>query len=128
VTASVFAVTLVVALATADATGWAQNFGAARWTDPYVRVDWQSGQTRQGQPTIWGRVHNVNGNAITRVRLAVEELSPSGSVASTTIGYVDDTISPLGDTYFEVRVPRAGAQYRVTVLHFELLPEAGAGR
>jgi hypothetical protein len=125
---AVFAVALVAALALADASGWAQNFGAARFTDSYVRVDWQLGQNRKGQPVVWGRVHNVRGITVTRVRLAVDELSASGAVASTTTGYVDSPIGAHGNVYFDVRVPRADAQYRVTVLHFELLPDAGSGR
>jgi hypothetical protein len=118
----------VAALSLAGPSVSAQNgFGTARSIDSYVQVDWQPGQTRKGAPIISGRAHNLHGMPIARVRLAVQELSPSGGVASTTTGYVDGPIAPLGDVYFEVRVPRANTQYRVTVLHFELLTDPGVG-
>jgi hypothetical protein len=94
-------------------------------SERYLRVEWGLGQTRSGAPAISGRVVNLYGEAIGNVRLAIEEMDAEGRVLSTTIGYVDGLVPGLGQSYFDIRVPRAGASYRVRVLFFDLFIDPG---
>ena len=108
----------------APAVGWAQNFGSASKDEQYLRVEWQPGQTRRGAPTVWGHVHNVYGELIGSVKLSIQEVDGAGSPVSTTVGYVDGVIQPKSSVYFETRVPRPDAQYRVSVLSYTIFPRA----
>lgn len=44
----------------------------------YFRVESQSGPGRDGQPTVWGYIHNERGLGNARVRILVETLDASG--------------------------------------------------
>ncbi len=100
-------------------SGWAQNFGATA-REPYIRLEWQLGSGRRGAPLVTGFVYNNYGEPLANVRLSIEEVDASGGTVSRTIGYVDGLVPPKGRLYFETSVPRAGAAYRVTILHFDL--------
>lgn len=91
----------------------------------YLRIDWRLDQTPAGAPVIAGHVVNLYGEPIGNVRLAIEELDARGEMVSTTIGYVDGLVVGLGQSYFEIRVPRAGVPYRVRVLFFDLFIDPG---
>jgi hypothetical protein len=94
-------------------------------SERYLRLEWRLEQTRAGTPIIAGQVVNLYGEPITNVRLAIEEMDAQGQVVHTTIGYVDGIIPGLGQSYFEIRVPRAGVPYRVRVLFFDLVIDPG---
>lgn len=127
-TRAVLAAALLSALALAPPPGsavHAQALGSRSTHEHDVRLEWQTGQTRRGIPTVWGYVHNVSGGSLGNVRLSIQEIDAGGRPVSTTIGYVDGAIAPRGYAYFEVRVPRPATQYRVTVLHYDLLADPG---
>jgi hypothetical protein len=104
----------------------AQTPAARQPGDQHVRVEWQPGQSRRGLPTVWGHVHNLYGGPVGNVRLSIQEIDAGGRALSTTIGYVDGVIPPTGYAYFEIRVPRAATEYRVIVLHYDLITGAGS--
>ena len=106
-------------------SGWAQDSGATA-REPYIRVEWQAESGRRGAPLGSGFVYNNYGEPLTNVRLSIEEIDTRGSTVSRTIGYVDGLVPPKGRLYFETSVPRAGAAYRVTILHFDLFIYPGS--
>ena len=119
---------LAAALLSAPVLGGAadaQSLGSRQAHEQYLRLEWQPGQTRRGLPTVWGYVHNVSGGSLGNVRLSIQEIDDGGRPVSTTVGYVDGVIAPRSYAYFEVRVPRPATQYRVTVLHYDLLVDPG---
>ena len=125
---AVVAAALLFALAPAVPPGdglRAQALGSRQAHDQSLRLEWQPGQTRRGLPTVWGYVHNVSGNSLGNVRLSIQEVDAGGRPVNTTVGYVDGVIGPRGYAYFEIRVPRPAMQYRVTVLHYDLLVAPG---
>jgi len=125
---AVLVAALLSALAPALSTGGAvhaQTLGSRQAHEQYLRLEWQPGQTRRGLPTVWGYVHNVSGGSLGNVRLSIQELDAGGRPVNATVGYVDGVIAPRGYAYFEVRVPRPATQYRVTVLHYDLLADPG---
>ena len=77
---------------------------------------------------MWGYVHNVHTGALGNVRLSIEEIDAAGRALSATPGYVDGVIAPGSYAYFEVRVPRAATQYRVTVFQYDVLVDPGGNR
>jgi hypothetical protein len=123
---AVLAAALLSALAPGDAVR-AQPLGSRQAHEQYLRLEWQPGQTRRGLPTVWGYVHNASGSSLGNVRLSIQELDAGGRPVSTTVGYVDGVIGPRGYAYFEIRVPRPAMQYRVTVLHYDLVVAPGGG-
>ena len=104
----------------------AQSPEARQPGDQHVRVEWQPGQSRRGLPTVWGHVQNLYGGSVGNVRLSIQEIDADGRAVSTSVGYVDGVIPPKGYAYFEIRVPRAATDYRVTVLHYDLFTGAGS--
>ena len=94
--------------------------------EQHLRLEWQPGQTRRGLPTVWGYVHNLAGSSLGNVRLSIQEIDAGGRAVAPTIGCVDGIVPPKGYAYFEIPVPRAATQYRVTVLHYDLFVDAGS--
>ncbi len=86
----------------------------------HFRVEWQVAPRRDGRPELSGYVNSSHGLAASDMRLLVETLDGSGQVVARTLGYVDSLVPPFGRTYFTVRLPTAGASYRVTVTSFFL--------
>lgn len=115
---------LVVALSLAAGAAHGQSPGARQAGEQHLRLEWQPGQSRRGLPTVWGYVHNLYGGSLGNVRLSIQEVDAAGRAVSTTVGYVDGVIPPKGYAYFEIRVPRPAAEYRVTVLHYDLFTGA----
>ena len=56
--------------------------------DARIRLDWEAGVTRRGQPVIRGYVINDHGRPAADVRLLVESLDASGAVVGRAIGFV----------------------------------------
>jgi hypothetical protein len=113
------AATLAVApLGVGVGPGWAQSapvpFGQ------YFRVEWEVAGGRDGRPELSGYVYSSHGLAASNMRLQVETLDAAGQTVARTVGYVDTLVPPFGRTYFTVRLPAAGASYRVTVTSFFL--------
>ena len=97
-------------------------------TKNYIELEWQLGQTRRGVPVVWGYVHNIYGEPIGNVRLAVEETDAAGRAVGRTIVDVYGIVPPKGTAYFEARVPRADVTYRIVVLRFDLMIHPGQGQ
>ena len=53
----------------------------------YFRVESQSGPGRDGQPTVWGYIHNERGLGNARVRILVETLDTSDKSIAQEIAY-----------------------------------------
>jgi len=113
------ALAVVVATLTAASTvAQAQSYGVYG-AEQFFTLEWAAGQSR-GRPVISGYVTNHYGFGARNVRLQVEALDADGKVVDTTIGYVPSDVPPLeGRAYFEVRLPQAGAAYRVRVLSWD---------
>ncbi len=93
---------------------WAQSITPTN-AYKYFRVEAQSGPGRDGQPTVWGYIHNERGLGNARVRILVETLDDSGKAIAQEIDYVDSEVILFGRGYFEVRPKTPGPGYRVTV-------------
>jgi len=87
--------------------------------DSRLRLDWEIGQTRSGQPLISGYIYNDYGRAANNVRFLVETLDPSGRIIDRTLGFVPGSVPVFGRRYFDVPLKRPGASYRITVTAFE---------
>ena len=110
---------VVLAMAAILAVGPGQGPAAAAITpsgiDARIRLDWEAGTTRRGQPVIEGYVLNDYGRPAANVRLLVETLDGSGAVVAHTVGFVHGLVHHNDRTYFEVPLKASGASYRVTV-------------
>ncbi len=92
-----------------------------------LRADWDVTVAKSGKPVVSGYIHNGRPYGVARMRLLIESLDDKGQVAAKTVGYVDTGMGPFGRTYFEVRVDRPGAAYRVSLLNVDWMLE-GRGR
>lgn len=92
------------------------TYGADR---SFPVVDWQV-ERRGGSALVSGHILNDTGFAAQRIRVRVEEVDAAGQVVTMSIGYVPGMLTPASRGYFEVPVAAASAQYRVSVLSFDL--------
>lgn len=81
----------------------------------YLRIEFQSGLDRRGQPTVWGYIYNERGLGNARVQILIESLDASGKPIAQEVDYVDSEVVLFGSRYFEARPKTPGASYRVTV-------------
>jgi hypothetical protein len=110
--------------------GWSPTWAFASAQVPtrnYLELEWQVGQTRSGAPLVWGYVHNIYGEPIGNVRLAVEETDAAGRGVGRTVVDVYGIVPPKGTAYFEARVPKAESKYRIVVLRYDLVIHPGSG-
>ena len=112
-------VLLVLALVLGAGSSPATAVMAPSGIDPRLRLDWEAGQTRGGQPTVTGYIYNDYSRVANHVLLLVESLDASGQVIGRTIGFVQGIVPVLNRSYFVVAVKTPGASYRVTVTSFE---------
>lgn len=84
-----------------------------------LRLDWEAGYTRGGQPVVTGYIYNDYGRSANNVRLLVESLDASGQVIDRAFGFVTGIVPVFNRNYFDVPLKTAGASYRVTVTSFE---------
>ena len=108
---------LLAALAAAPPVARAQTYGVYG-AEQFFTLEWSPGQTH-GRPVISGYVANRYGLAARNMRLLIEALDADDKVVDTTIGYVPFDVLPGSRSYFEVRLPRAAAGYRVRVLSWD---------
>lgn len=120
------AVVVALTMALAVSAGWAQGFGSAT-PERYFRVETESGQRRSGRPVVRGYIYNDGPQAAGRVQLAVESLDAAGQVINRSILPLDGIVPAFNRLYFDIRVPTAGASYRVGVYYYEWLKGGGAG-
>ena len=92
-----------------------------------LRADWDVTVAKSGKPVVSGYIHNGRPYGVARMRLLIESLDDSGQVVGKTVGYVDTGMGPFGRTYFETRVDKPGAAYRVVLLNVDWILE-GRGR
>ena len=118
------ALVLLLAMGLAVSAGWAQGFGSAT-PERYFRVEAEGGQDRSGRPVVRGYIHNDNGQAAGRVQLAVESLNAAGQVINRSTLPLDGIVPAFNRLYFDIRVPTAGASYRVSVYYYEWLKGGG---
>ena len=112
--ASLVTLASLMTLALSRRPAQAQAFGGSQ-PGSDIRVEWEAGTTRRGQPAVTGYVHNERGLIATNVRLLIESLDGAGQVVGRQVGFVDGGVPVKGRSYFEVRVNTPGASYRVTV-------------
>ena len=112
-------VLLVLALVLGAGSAPAIAVMAPSGIDSRLRLDWEAGQTRSGQPVVTGYIYNDYTRVANRVLLLVESLDASGQVIGRAFGFVQGIVPILNRSYFDVAVKTAGASYRVTVTSFE---------
>lgn len=120
------ALMVALAMGLAVSTGWAQGFGSAT-PERYFRVEAEGGQGRGGRPVVRGYAYNDGAQAAGRVQLAVESLDAAGQVINRSILPLDGIVPAFNRLYFDIRVPTAGASYRVSVYYYEWLKGGGSG-
>jgi len=125
--ALVLAMAAILALGPIGMPAPAAAVSAPSEIDPRIRLDWEAGTKRGGQPVIQGYVYNDYGRPAIDVHLLVETLDASGAVAARTIGFVVGTIQFNDRIYFEVPLKVTGASYRVTVTSFDWKGGGGGG-
>src|SRR5262245_4414241 len=117
---------LALAIGPAGTAGWAQGFGSAT-PERYFRVEAEGGgEDRSGRPAVRGHVYNDSPKAAGRVQLAVESLDATGQVINRSLLPLDGIVPAFNRLYFDIRVPTAGASYRVTVYSYEWLKGGGS--
>ena len=117
----------VLALATLGPSGPAAALSATATVDSRIRLDWQVGTGRGGQPIILGYVYNDYGRPASDVVLYVESVDGSGAVVGHTYGFIRGVVQNMDRAYFEVPVQKAGASYRVSVTQLDWKAGGGAG-
>lgn len=125
--ALVLAMAAILALGPIGMPAPAAAVSAPSGIDPRIRLDWEAGTKRGGQPVIQGYVYNDYGRPAIDVHLLVETLDASGAVTARTIGFVVGTIQFNDRIYFEVPLKVTGASYRVTVTSFDWKGGGGGG-
>ena len=107
------------------------TLAAAQMVSPalesYVRVEWAVDQQRSGRPRVTGYAHNARDTSAVNVKLLVEALDSSGHVVGSTLATVYGEVPSRNRSYFEVRVPTAGASYRVSVRSVDWRSCGGGG-
>jgi hypothetical protein len=119
-TRAVLLTTMLLALTTT--LGWAQNF-ASPAAAPF-RLEWQAASARNGRAVLRGYVYNLHTMRAENVRVRVEQLDGASRAPAPRFTFVTGTIGFGERGYFEVAVPAADANYRVTVESFD---RAGCG-
>jgi len=117
---------VALAMGLTVSTSWAQGFGSSE-PDRFFRVEAEGGQSRRGHPVVRGYVYNNNGQAAGRVQLAVESLDAAGQVINRSILPLDGIVPAFNRLYYDIRVPTAGASYRVSVYYYEWFKGGGSG-
>ncbi len=88
--------------------------------DRFFKLDWQVSQ-RHGRPVVNGYLVNSSPYRVTKIRLLVDALSPTGEVVGQQVSWVGGgDVGPFSRVYFEVPAPRDGSStYRVRVFTFD---------
>jgi hypothetical protein len=95
--------------------------------ESYVRVEWTVDQPKSGRQRVTGYAYNARDSAAVNVQLLVEALDSSGHVVGSTLATVYGEVPSRNRSYFEVRVPPAGASYRVSVRSVDWRSCGGGG-
>ena len=117
----------ILGLGTLGSSGPAAALSATSTVDSRIRLDWQVGTGRGGQPIILGYVYNDYGRPASDVVLYVESLDGSGAVVGHSYGFIRGVVQNMDRSYFEVPVKKAGASYRVSVTALDWKGGGGAG-
>ncbi|HKA63397.1 MAG TPA: hypothetical protein VKH83_13285 [Methylomirabilota bacterium] len=117
----------ILALGTLGSSGPAAALSATSTVDSRIRLDWQVGTGRSGQPLIFGYIYNDYGRPASDVVLYVESVDGSGAVVGHTYGFIRGVVQNTDRAYFEVPVQKAGASYRVSVTQLDWKGGGGAG-
>lgn len=117
----------LLALGTLGPSGPAAASSATSSVDSRIRLDWQVGAGRGGQPLILGYVYNDYGRPASDVILFVESLDGSGAVVGRTYGFIRGVVQNTDRAYFEIPVKAAGTSYRVSVTALDWKGGGGAG-
>jgi hypothetical protein len=88
-----------------------------------LTVEWAMSRDGQGHPTLQGYISNLYDVPVDNVTIRIDGIDAEGQTLSSDVTLVEGPVPGDGRTYFEVPVPDAAANYRVTIDSFE----AGAG-
>ena len=113
---------LFLAVMLSDAPARAQQWAIP---DPGFKVAHEAGITRRGANVVRGYIRNDLGFDAGSVKLLIEGLDATGTVTSTTVGYLPGLLPAFNRLYFEVPVKTAAASYRVRVASYESLNRVG---
>lgn len=91
------------------------DFGAA--PSRYLKLDWTASSDGD-RAVVWGHVFNDFGLPARDIQILVEGLDPAGRPVERAVGWVPYIVAPGTTGYFETRLPRVAAAYRVSVLSF----------
>jgi hypothetical protein len=108
---------LVLGVVFFDAPAAAQNFGTPGRA---FRIEAAPG-TFARAPVVEGYVYNDGLYDLTNIRLRVEVLGSDGKAVAETSGWMFGDLASTSRGYFVLRVPRAGATYRVSVTSFDVI-------
>lgn len=92
--------------------------------DQFFHLDWTVSPAGQGKARISGYVYNDYQAAADKVQLRITEFNASGQQVASFIEHVDQEVPALDRTYFDVKVPRQAASYRVGVESFNFLEDS----
>ncbi len=83
------------------------------------KVEWQLGEHR-GKPVLTGYLANDSPYTVTAIRLLVDGLDDSGTIAAQRIAWLPGgTLTPHDRVYFEVPTPGRFPRYRVRVFTYD---------
>jgi hypothetical protein len=80
-----------------------------------LRLEWDVGHTRSGQPNLSGYLYNRNLMDAAGVWIRVDRLDDGGAVVQSHRRRIVGDVMSGGRSFFEVPVAAADGRYRVTV-------------
>jgi lipid-binding SYLF domain-containing protein len=111
-------ITRIAGTAAAQSPGATANVGG-------LRVEFEAGQSKQGQPMVSGYVYNEGRSGVANVRLLVESMDVQGQVVGQAQGGAPGSLVPRARDYFEVPITTPGARYRVSVISWDTIDIGG---
>jgi hypothetical protein len=93
---------------------------------PDLRVEWDLGRDRKGNPILSGYVYNARAGATAAgVQLRITGTDRAGKVVFNVTIQVHGDVPASGRSYFEVRVPSWDLAFHVNVVAADFRGQAG---
>jgi lipid-binding SYLF domain-containing protein len=111
-------ITKIAGTAAAHSPGGTADLGG-------LRVEFEAGQSKKGQPMVSGYVYNEGRSGVANVRLLVESLDAQGQVVGQAQGVALGSLILRARGYFEVPIMTPGVRYRVRVISWDTIGIGG---